>query len=214
MFMNKFDFKKYQPLSLRAWHWLNAIALFGLLGTVLIRKTLLSWRTNSVLIQDKLNETGVVITADLAKQIAVAIRNPLWDWHIYLGYLLTALIIGRLIVSITANQHLSYRQFILNFLNIKNTSAAEKKKAFHYSVVKAGYALFYFAAFFMVVTGLILTFKANLNFSTDFTGAIKEFHEMSMWFFVIFIAGHLFGIIWSENNGSRGITSDMINGGD
>ena len=41
-------------LSLRIWHWLNAIVVLGLLGTFFLRKTFLSWRENSQIIMHKL----------------------------------------------------------------------------------------------------------------------------------------------------------------
>ncbi|MEN0059456.1 MAG: cytochrome b/b6 domain-containing protein, partial [Bdellovibrio sp.] len=61
------QFRKYQPLGLRIWHWLNALAILGLLLTVLLRKTFLSWRTNSALIEAKLQAAGTAITPELAK---------------------------------------------------------------------------------------------------------------------------------------------------
>lgn len=76
--MSKYSFRKYQPLSLRIWHWANSIIILGLLGTVLIRKTFLSWRTNSAVIQEKMSEIGVSITPEFAKEVAVTIRDPLY----------------------------------------------------------------------------------------------------------------------------------------
>ena len=45
-------------LAFRIWHWLNAIVVLGLLGTVFLRKTFLSWRTNSEILMTKLSEIG------------------------------------------------------------------------------------------------------------------------------------------------------------
>ena len=38
----------------RIWHWMMAFSVIGLLGTVALRKTFLSWHTNAELIQVKL----------------------------------------------------------------------------------------------------------------------------------------------------------------
>ena len=73
----------------RLWHWLNAFVVLGLLSTVLLRKTFLSWRTNSEIIMTKLSEAGTEITAEQAKLIAKAIRAGMWEWHIIFGYALT-----------------------------------------------------------------------------------------------------------------------------
>ena len=104
--MINYRFRKYQPLCLRVWHWMNAAIISGLLMTVLLRKTLLSWRINSVLIEEKLKAAGTVITPELAKDIAIAIRNPLWDCHIYLGFALGVFFIGRICI---ANRNIVFR---------------------------------------------------------------------------------------------------------
>ena len=212
--MQKYSFKKYQALSLRIWHWLNAAAILGLLGTVLIRKTLLSWRTNSVLIQQKLEAAGTTITPELAKEIAVAVRNPLWDWHAYLGFFLGALLIWRLcILLLVEKKGFSFR-IVKDLFQLKSLPAAEKREAYHFSFVKIGYLIFYFATILMVATGLMLNFKTDLNLSKDLAGVTKEIHEFMMWFFVVFVGGHIVGVIVAENRGDQGIVSDMINGGD
>jgi len=76
----------------RVWHWIHAAVVLGLLGTVFLRKTFLSWRTNSELLTQKLSEINLEVTADQAKVLAKAIRAPMWEWHIILGYALAALL--------------------------------------------------------------------------------------------------------------------------
>ena len=71
---------------IRVWHWLNAMALFGLMATAILRKTFLSWRTNSAIIVDKMAEAGTTVTPELAKDIAVTIRTPMWDFHYIFGF--------------------------------------------------------------------------------------------------------------------------------
>jgi Ni,Fe-hydrogenase I cytochrome b subunit len=72
--------------SFRLWHWLNAFVVLGLLGTVFLRKTFLSWRENSEILMSKLSEFGVEITVEQAKILAKAVRAGMWEWHIILGY--------------------------------------------------------------------------------------------------------------------------------
>ena len=211
--MKKYSFKKYQPLSLRLWHWLNALVILSLLLTVLLRKTLLSWRTNSALIQQKITDAGSAISADLAKEIAVSIRNPLWDLHIYLGYALAALLVGRILVVLFIEKSFFDIQLAKNIFQANKLPSSEKKEALHYSLVKTGYAVFYLATALMVVTGLLLAFKGNLNLSKPITEAMKETHEIMMWFFVVFIGGHIAGVVFAENTNDQGLVSDMINGG-
>lgn len=212
--MPKYNFRKYQPLPLRLWHWLNAAVIFGLLGTVLLRKTFLSWRTNSALIEAKLKEAGTVITPELAKDIAVSIRNPLWDWHIYLGFGLAALLVGRVLVAAFVEKKCPLGHALESFKGLKNVPPQEKPAALHYTLVRAGYAVFYFVTLLMVATGLMQTFKTELGLSKDFIGTVKEVHELMMWFFVIFVGGHITGVVIAENQKDPGIISDMIHGGD
>lgn len=209
--MKSYSLKKYQPASIRVWHWLNALAIFGLLGTTLLRKTFLSWRTNSAFIQSQLSEQGIEISSDLARNIAVGIRDPMWDWHIYFGISLSFLLIGRVLVALfTKNRDNSLSTHLKNFKN----ETQNKIQALHKLSVKAVYGVFYLMTTLMVCTGLILTFKVELGFEKSFTQPVKEIHELSMWFFVGFVALHILGVIFAELTKDRGIVSDMINGGD
>ena len=88
-------------LNFRIWHWLNAVVVLGLLGTVFLRKTFLSWRTNSEILMTQLSEMGVEITVAQAKILAKAVRAGMWEWHIILGYALTFLILYRLYIYFT-----------------------------------------------------------------------------------------------------------------
>lgn len=211
--MANYSFRKYQPLGLRLWHWLNALVILGLLGTVLLRKTFLSWRTNAALIENKLQAVGSAITPELAKDIAVSIRDPMWDWHIYLGYSLTALILFRVAVGIFVVKTCPATHAAHSVWSLKKVSPAERTKALHYTFVKLGYAFFYLATALMVLTGLALTFKANLGLEKELASGIKEVHELMMWFFVVFVAGHVLGVVIAENREDPGIVSDMIYGG-
>lgn len=212
--MNKFSFRQYQPLGLRLWHWLNALAIFGLLGTVLLRKTFLSWRANAALIETKLQAAGTAITPELAKDIAVSIRDPMWDWHIYLGLGLSALLVGRILVGFLVIKKCPANQSLKSALDLRKVEKKDLPHALHFTLVKTSYAFFYLATLFMVLSGLAMTFKNELGLTKDFIGPIKEIHELMMWFFVVFVIGHLVGVVMAENRGDQGLVSDMIHGGD
>lgn len=192
--MTKTESREYRSLSFRIWHWFNALAITGLLLTVLIRKTLLSWRTNSVVISSKLEAAGHSIPTELAVDLAKTIRNPLWDWHIWLGYILGALLIIRFLIAIVGKKR------------TKNNN--------HSPVVKFLYVVFHLMTALMVITGLLLIFKKDLGQTIlSMAGLLKEIHEVSMWFFVGFIIVHIAGVIRAEYGESPGIVSDMISGG-
>ncbi|NUN05886.1 MAG: cytochrome b/b6 domain-containing protein [Bdellovibrio sp.] len=210
----KYSFRKYQPVSLRLWHWLNALAILGLLSTVLLRKTFLSWRANSALIENKLQAVGTTITPEVAKDIAVSIRDPMWDWHIYLGFALAALILFRILIGLFVVKKCPAGQSVKSTWNIFNVDKSERLKAFHFAGVKISYAMFYLATVFMVSSGLTMNFKNELGLSKDQITPIKELHELMMWFFVGFVVLHIAGVVLAELRDEPGVVSDMINGGD
>lgn len=213
MTVSKFSLRKYHSLSLRLWHWSNSVVILGLLGTVLIRKTFLSWRANSVVIEEKLKATGNPITPELAKDIAVAIRDPLWDWHIYFGLILGALLLARILIALIIERKCPAIPAVRSIIDIKNIQIPERREALHFAFVKLGYVIFYLVTMLMVVTGLVLLYKTEIGLSKGFSGSIKELHELMVWFFVVFVAGHLVGIVVAENRTDPGIVSDMIHGG-
>lgn len=211
---SQFSFRKYQPATLRLWHWLNALAILGLLTTVLLRKTFLSWRTNAALIENKLQQVGTTVTPEIAKEIAVSIRDPMWDWHIYLGFALTALILFRILIGLFIVKKCPATQSLKSTLKILKVDKSERFKAAHFAGVKISYAMFYLATVFMVTSGLTMNFKNELGLSKDQIAPIKEIHELMMWFFVGFIVLHIIGVIIAELRDEPGVVSDMINGGD
>lgn len=207
--MKEMSLREYRPLSLRIWHWLNVFVMTSLLLTVLLRKTLLSWKTNSVIISTKLEAAGHFISPGLAADIAKTIRNPLWDWHIVLGYALGALFVIRILIALFVEKKCI---FISVFKSIRNKTIIQNETR-HYYLVKAFYAIFHFMTLVMFVTGIILVLKNDLGFDRGIIGALKEVHEISMWFFIVFIIVHLLGVVISENGKDAGIVSDMITGG-
>lgn len=198
--MSSYSFKKKQSLLLRSWHWLNFFTISALLLTALLRKGWLSWRSNSQIIIDKSTAAGSQITPELAKEIAVQIRNQMWDWHYVAGFALAALLLLRIFIFIKEGRP----QFDSNWSDIK---------AIHFKSVKLSYLLFYAITIFMVGSGLSLYFKENIGLNKDLAEFLKETHELMLWFFSLFVIGHLAGIVMAENKEDKGIVSDMINGG-
>lgn len=212
--MSGYSFRKHQALSLRVWHWASATVIAGLLATVALRKTFLSWRSNSALIEEKLKAAGLAVPSELAKDIAVSIRNPMWQWHIYLGYALAGLLLARILIALLVEKRSPFAEAIKAALGLRTVPAPEKGHALHYTLVKLGYAAFYLATLLMVATGLALAFKGALGLPESLLETAKEVHETAMWFFVVFGAGHILGVLVAENRQDPGLVSDMIHGGE
>lgn len=186
---------KYTPLF-RIWHWFNAIVVLGLLATVLLRKTFLSWRTNSEILMSKLSEIGVEITAEQAKMLAKAVRAGMWEWHIILGYALAFSILFRIYLYFKDNS-------VKESFNSLNT---------HKKGVKSLYYLLYGTLLFMSISGFAIHFYVNLGFTKDFAHDIKEIHELVFNIVMVFVPIHIAGVIIADNTEEKGLISTMING--
>ncbi len=191
--------KKWR-LDFRIWHWILATVVLGLLGTVFLRKTFLSWRANAELLTEKLSEINLEVTAKQAEVLAKAIRDPMWEWHILLGYALAALVIWRIILFFTQSGKQNYQNL--------------KEETFHKKMVKLGYLGIYGILLFMAGSGLVIHFYDSLSLTKETAHDIKEIHELVYNAVLIFVPLHIIGVFVAENQGEKGILSDMVNGGE
>jgi Ni/Fe-hydrogenase 1 B-type cytochrome subunit len=190
--------KKWR-LDFRIWHWLHALVVLGLIGTVLLRKSFLSWRENSQILMHQLSDIGVEITALQAKVIAKAIRAPMWEWHILLGYMLVALLLWRTFLFFTPSGQQNYTQFA--------------QKTLHDKALMIGYLLIYATLAFMSLSGLIIHFYQELGLLKSTAHTIKEIHELAYTILLYFVPLHLIGITIAEHQQKKSVISDMIHGG-
>ena len=183
-------------LQFRLWHWLNAVVILGLLGTVFLRKTFLSWRTNSEILMSKLAEFDVLISAEQAKILAKSIRAGMWEWHIILGYALVFLLLYRV------------------YLFFKDSSKKEPfwSLSLHKKGVKSLYYLIYATLFFMSVSGFSIYFYQDLGLSKATAHDIKDIHELVFNIIMVFVPLHIAGVVIAENSDEKGIISSMVNG--
>ena len=190
---------KKWSLSFRIWHWLHALVVLGMLGTVFLRKTFLSWRTNSEILATQLSTMDIEVSSEQAKILAKAVRAPMWEWHILLGYALAALLLVRMVLFFTR----SGRE---NFIDIKSSTL-------HKKMVKIGYIGIYSILTFMAVSGLLLTFSETIGLMKETVHTIKEVHEFVFNAVWIFAALHIAGVVVADITDEKGIISDMVNGG-
>ena len=202
--------KKYSA-SLRFWHWASAIVITGSLLTVLINSTILQgWNTANV-IKDQLHHSGVTVTDDQARSASHALRDNVWDIHKYFGFVLAALILFRLIAEFF---HLADQKLINKIRRAYHEYQSGKNRliARHELVVKTLYATLYVLLIIMAVTGLCLAFEDDVP-ALKAIHAIREIHSFCMYLILAFIFVHLAGVFLAERKDSKGIVSDMINGG-
>ena len=189
-------FRKEQSLALRIWHWSNVLTISLLFVTVILRKTFLG-KNNINIIMAKTQELGVLMTEPVAREIAKAIRNEMWQWHPIIGFVAIGLLVARFFI------------YLQNRSSVTNTSA----KPLYYKIVKKTHALFYFFLLIMGLSGSAMYWDEALHLSKNTTHNIQNVHETLLWFFVIFIIGHIAGVIKAELGEDKGLVSDMINGG-
>jgi Ni/Fe-hydrogenase 1 B-type cytochrome subunit len=183
-------------LNFRIWHWLNAAVVLGLLGTVFLRKTFLSWKTNSEILTSKLAEIDIVVTQEQAKVLAKAVRAGMWEWHIILGYALAFLILYRV------------------YLYFRDKSPREKFSSLtlHKKGVRSLYYVFYATLLFMSVSGLSIHFHEELRIAKEMAGDIKDIHELVFNAIMIFVPIHVAGVVIADATTEKGLVSSMING--
>lgn len=202
-----------RPASLRIWHWLNALAMTGILGTVLLRKTFLSWRTNAQVIENEVRELGGAISADQAANIAKTIRAPMWDWHYVFGFALIGLLAMRIAIAVHSRSQMPVLNAWKAFQRFRELPGSRKAAGAHHVMVQVGYVVFYMMLLLMSISGTVMYFAEPLGVAKETVAAIKGNHELLMWFFVVFVPAHIFGVVVAELRGDRGLVSDMIHGG-
>jgi len=183
-------------LLFRLWHWLNAFVVLALLGTVFLRKTFLSWRTNAELIVNKLTEIQISISQDQAVSLAKAIRAGMWEWHIYLGFVLASLVVFRIYLYIA--EHSKNEPF--------------QTLSLHKKLVKLLYIVVYGVLIFMSISGLVMYFSQSLGMDKELIHSIKEVHEFVYYYVLFFVPLHLAGVVMADNTTQKGLISTMING--
>ena len=185
-------------LLYRIWHWTMAFSVIGLLLTVLLRKTFLSWRDNSALIQSKLAETGTEITAETAKMIAKAIRAPMWEWHYILGLFLAISIVIRLYM-------IASKRAQMPLITVIQAPKEDLPKHLVHLVLC-------FSIMLMTLTGGFYYFHEALGFTKDGVHWVKEVHEYMMYGVLGLVVLHIGGVLRHEITTKEGIVSKMIHG--
>jgi len=202
--------KKYSS-RLRFWHWANAIVISGSLLTVLVNSSVLKGWATLTFIEDKLKESGTIITEKQARSIVGGLRDKVWDIHVYFGFCLAALLLFRYVAEYF---QLADQKLIRNIKTAYHQYKIDKSvlTARHELVVEILYALFYVVLTVIAITGLCLAFEDDVPLlkSMHF---IKEIHGFCMYLVLAFIGVHIIGVFLAERRDSAGIVSDMINGG-
>lgn len=188
----------FKPL-LRLWHWLTVFSIFGLLFTVLLRKTFLSKSANAAIIQDKLSAMSIHIDTEQALSIAKAIRAPMWEWHYIFAVILGIAILVRVIAMIKGDAKMPI------FKLIESQSLEEKLK-------NSVHLLLCLSILLIAISGAFYYYHDTLGFAKESVKWVKEFHEFLLYPIVLFVTMHIVGVIKHELTTKECIVSKMIHG--
>lgn len=203
---------KKNSAPLRLWHWISVLIISGSLITVLINSTITNTHQTSSLIKSEIQKTGVTITNEQARSAAHALSDKVWDVHTYFGYCLAGLLVFRLILEFFQLADQKFTRKLKSAYAQFNATKRSREIARHELAVKIIYSIFYVLLIIQVVTGLALAFEGVAIFKA-YRHPIKSVHGFCMYLIMAFIAVHLAGVFLAERKNSRGIVSDMINGG-
>lgn len=174
-------------------HWAIAFALLFLLLTIFLRQNWMNKHHVADILTAKLAELDVALEDGQAVKIAKAIRKPMWDWHIYVGYVLIGLYFIKLLFMTIKGS-----VFLSPFA--KASSAKDKFQSWMY-------ILFYVLLGFSLVTGALIVLWSDM-----FKHALEDIHKLCDYWLLAFIVLHFGGILLGELGSQKGIVSRMING--
>lgn len=183
---------KYSKLY-RIIHWAIAVSFLLLLLTIFLRLTWLNKFNVAAIIQDYLNGTDQMLSQEQLIVLAKKIRQPMWDWHIYIGYVLIGLFSIRF--TLPALGHMKFQNPFSRNLSVK-----EKFQ-------KWTYIIFYVCVIISLVTGLIIELGPK-----ELKKPMEEIHILGIYYLVAFIVIHLAGVLIAEFTDQKGIISRIVSG--
>jgi len=147
----------------------------------------------AAIIQDYLSGTDQVLSQEQLIDLAKKIRQPMWNWHIYIGYVLVGLF--------------SIRFLLPAFGHMKIQNPFGKTLSTKMKFQKWTYIIFYFFVIVSLVTGLIIELGPK-----EFKKPMEEIHVLGIYYLIAFIGIHLAGVLIAEFTDQKGIISRIVSG--
>lgn len=165
--------------TFRLMHWSLAILMFLLLGTIFLRLTWLEKYSVAEIINAYAADQQLEINQEQAVTLAKKIRKPMWQWHIWLGYAITAVYVLRMLLPLFGR---------MRFASPKQ-AGLDAKTRFQYWV----YLVFYVLLGASLSTGLLIEFGPDA-----WHEAVEEAHKLSIYYFVTYMVLHLGGVFFGR----------------
>ena len=174
-------------------HWGIAISFLLLLITIFLRLTWMNKYNMAAIIQDYLSGTDQVLSQEQLIDLAKKIRQPMWNWHVYIGYVLVGLFSIRFILPV--------------FGHMKIQNPFGKNLSTKMKFQKWTYIIFYLCVIVSLATGLMIEFG-----SKEFKKPMEEIHVLGIYYLIAFIGTHLAGVLIAEFTDQKGIISRIVSG--
>lgn len=177
----------------RIMHWAIALCMIFMLITIFLRLTWMNKEHVADVIQNYLATSDTSLSREQLIVLAKQIRKPMWDWHVYTGYVLVGLYCLRMALPLFGKMKFS------NPLEKQLT----KKMKFQYWL----YLAFYGCVAISLITGLIIELGPK-----TFKAAMESVHVLSIYYLIAFIILHIGGVIIAELTNQQGIISRIVSG--
>ncbi|HQW06260.1 MAG: cytochrome b/b6 domain-containing protein [Flavobacteriales bacterium] len=187
--------KRSYPAVYRIVHWAIAVSFVLLIITIFLRSTWMNKYNVAAIIQDQLANTEQHVSEDQAIALAKMIRQPMWDWHIYTGYVLTGLFALRFMLPV--------------FGRMKFQDPMEKGLSRIAKFRMWTYLIFYVLVMVSLVTGLLIVWGPK-----EWKEPLEQVHLLGIYYVLAFIAVHLAGVLKAEFTDGKGIVSRIVSGSD
>lgn len=187
--MEKKDYSKIYRII----HWAIAVSFLLLLITIFLRLTWMNKNNMAAIIQDYLRGTDQVLSQEQVIALAKKIRAPMWNWHIYIGYVLVGLFSIRFILPAFGE---------MKFQNPFTKSQSTKDK-----FQKWTYLIFYLCVVISLTTGLLIEFGP-----IEWKESVEDIHVLGIYYLIGFIVIHVGGVLIAEFTDQKGIISRIISG--
>ena len=174
-------------------HWAIAVSFLLLLITIFLRLTWMNKYNMAAIIQDYLKDTDQILSEEQLIALAKKIRQPMWNWHIYMGYVLVGLF--------------SIRFILPAFGPMKFQNPFAKNLSTKMKIQKWTYILFYVCVIVSLTTGLLIEFGPK-----EWKKTMEEIHVLGIYYLLAFIAIHLAGVLIAEFTDQKGIISRIVSG--
>ncbi|MBI3720021.1 MAG: cytochrome b/b6 domain-containing protein [Sphingobacteriales bacterium] len=198
--------------SLRIWHWLTFVMVSIQIFTVMVGETFLDWQHSNFIINAAATRKGVMLTQEQSREMVMSLRDTIWKWHTYFGYVLIGLFVFRILLEFFQPKE---ERFTVKFKKGMNAAqnSDDTKNGKHYLLVKFIYAIFYVLMAGIVGTGIWLALNNGNPSARETFGEVRELHETFYHVLLGFLFLHLGGVILNEFGKNKGLISYIFNGG-